>query len=55
MYADLNAFLRLHRQEAADRLAPDCAGLRALAMDMQEHLAKASVLIADLAPARRLR
>jgi len=53
MSADLNAFLRLLDSVPASQLEGYRAGLRSLASDMRAHLAKASALIADLAPSRR--
>ncbi|MCE4538525.1 hypothetical protein LXT12_14830 [Pelomonas sp. P7] len=55
MSADLNAFLRLLGHVPAGELAGYRAGLKSLASDMRAHLAKASALIADLAPTRRPR
>ncbi|MFG6490514.1 hypothetical protein ACG04R_27875 [Roseateles sp. BYS78W] len=55
MSADLNAFLRLLDRLPSGQLEGHRAGLTSLASDMRSHLAKASALIAELAPSRRCR
>jgi len=55
MSVDLNAFLRLLGRVPTEQLSKYRGGLEALADDMRVHLAKASTLIADLAPSRRPR
>lgn len=55
MSVDLNAFLRLLGRVPNTQLEDYRAGLASLADDMRAHLAKASALIANLAPSRRPR